>query len=113
MHGLLKNRKVEYTYIKRNYKSRIDRIYVNELAKSISNVKTIHTNLSDHSCVSATINIQGMPKYGKGYWKLNTSLLEDSVIKAKSANLWNKLKLEIPNYQNINIWWESFVKEKV
>ena len=30
-----KHRKVEYTYVKRNYKSRIDRIYVNELSKSI------------------------------------------------------------------------------
>ena len=109
----VKNRKVEFTYIRKNYKSRIDRIYVNELAKSISSIQTIHTNLSDHSCVSATLNIQGIPKYGKGYWKLNTSLLEDSLIKAKFKNLWDSLKLEISKYQNVNIWWDVFVKEKI
>ena len=109
----IKNRKIEFTYIKRNYKSRIDRIYVNELAKSISNVKTIHTNISDHSCVSMTLNIEGIPKYGKSYWKLNTSLLEDPIIKSKFAILWTTLKLKIPDYLNINVWWDSFTKQKI
>ena len=49
----------------------------------------------------------------KGYWKLNTSLLEDSLIKARFKNLWDSLKLEISKYQNVNIWWDVFVKEKI
>ena len=55
----------------------------------------------------------GHTKKGKGYWKLNTSLLEDPEIKAKFTNLWCSLKLEIPNYLDINKWWDKLVKEKI
>ena len=109
----IKNKKVEFTYVKKNYKSRIDRIYVKDLSNAITCIKTIHTNLSDHSCVSSTFDIQGIPKKGKGYWKLNTRLLEDPEIKIKFTNLWCSLKLEIPNYPDINKWWEKLVKEKI
>ena len=76
-----KNRKVEFTYVKKNYKSRIDRMYIKDLSTAITSIKTIHTNLSDHSCVISAFNTQGIPEKGKGFWKLNTKLLEDPRIK--------------------------------
>ena len=109
----IKNRKVEFTFVKKNYKSRIDRIYVKDLADVITCVKTIHTNLSDHSCVCSTFDIQGIPKKGTGFWKLNTRLLEDPDIKTKFTHLWCSLKLEIHNFPDINVWWDKLVKEKI
>ena len=45
------NREVEYTYIRNNYGSRLDRIYLKDLANHIKNIKVKHINFSDHSSV--------------------------------------------------------------
>ena len=45
-----KHRPVEFTYIRNNCKSRLDRIYLCKLATSVTNTQVIHTSISDHSC---------------------------------------------------------------
>ena len=79
----LKHKNVEYTYVRNNYGSRIDRAYVKELGNYVSKVKLIHTNFSDHSCLFTEFNLTNIPKMGKYYWKLNVSLLEDKDIKER------------------------------
>ena len=108
-----KQRAIEYTYIRQSCKSRLDRIYICELATSVSNTQVVHTSISDHSCVMTTLNIEGTPVPGKYYWKLNTSLLDDTLVKQRFSELWNSLKRQIHNYQSINDWWENFVKLKI
>ena len=39
--------------------------------------------------------------------------MEDPEIKLKFTQLWSLLKLEIPNYLDINKWWENLVKGKI
>ena len=108
-----KRRAIEYTYIRQNCKSRLDRIYLCELATSVSDTQVVHTSISDHSCVITTLNIEGTPAPGKYYWKLNTSLLEDTYVKQRFKELWITLKRKVENYQSINEWWENFVKLKI
>ncbi|CAL4058747.1 unnamed protein product, partial [Meganyctiphanes norvegica] len=106
----IKNRHIEYTYIKNNCKSRLDRIYLCDLSTVVSNTQVIHTNISDHSCVITALNIEGIPLQGKYYWKLNTSLLKDTFVKQRFSQLWGKLKRQIENYQSINDWWVHLAK---
>ncbi|CAL4193186.1 unnamed protein product, partial [Meganyctiphanes norvegica] len=45
-----KNKKIEYTFVRTNYGSRIDRLYGKDMYNNVA-IKTIHVNFSDHSCV--------------------------------------------------------------
>ena len=108
-----KHRPVEFTYIRNNCKSRLDRIYLCKLATSVTNTQVIHTSISDHSCVVTSLHIEGTPIQGKYYWKLNTSLLKDTLVKEKFRELWNSFTRQIGNYHSINDWWENFVKGKL
>ena len=58
------NREVEYTYIRNNYGSRLDRIYLKDPANHIKNNKVKHINFSDHSSVQMEINLPNIPKVG-------------------------------------------------
>ena len=60
-----------------------------------------------------TLKIEGTPVPGKYYWKLNTSLLEHTLVKHRFIELWGNLKRKIDSYQSINEWWENFVKLKI
>ena len=61
----LKNRQVEYTFVRSNFGSRINRIYVKDLASCIKEVKTINVNFSDHSCVWSDFELKKNSKKGK------------------------------------------------
>ena len=109
----LKNRNIEFTYVRQNYGSRIDRAYVKDLANYITDVKIIHVNFSDHSCVKTTLTLPDIPHQGKGYWKLNTSLLDDNLIKENFKIEWAKMGLTKNRYNNINEWWELYAKKQI
>ena len=109
----LKNRHVEYTYVRNNYGSRIDRFYVKDLADSIINIKVIHVNFSDHSCVQMEVTIPDIPRIGRGFWKMNVSLLENEYIKEKFKLEWEKIKSVQNRYDCINKWWDLYAKKEI
>ena len=109
----LKNKSIEYTYVRKDYGSRIDRIYVKDFANYISEIRTKNVNFSDHSGVITKINLPNHVKIGKYYWKLNVSLLEDDNIKERFKNEWDKIKEEIYLYDTINNWWELNAKHRI
>ena len=90
-----RNRPIEYTFIRNNYGSRIDRMYVKNLNNYISNVKISHVNFSDHSCVQMSLDLPNVPKVGKFYWKMNVSLLDIPDVENSFKVEWDKLKLLI------------------
>ena len=108
-----RNRPIEYTYVRNNYGSRIDRMYVKNLSKFTNNVKVCHVNFSDHSCVQMSLDMPNVPKVGKFYWKLNVSLLDNENIKTSFKKEWDRLKLMINRYDNINDWWEFCAKKHI
>ena len=109
----LSNKSVEYTFVRQDYGSRLDRIYVKNLSKYVRNVKINHVNFSDHSCIQMEIHIPNTPKIGKFYWKLNVSLLDNTNIKELFIKEWEKLKLSVKNYNNLNDWWEKCAKKGI
>ena len=108
-----KHKNIEYTYVRNNYGSRLDRLYVRDIANWINDIKTINVNFSDHSGILMHIEIPNEIKTGKFYWKLNVSLLKDDNIKSKFKNEWEKIKGAINNYDSINNWWNMYAKSQI
>ena len=109
----IKNNNIEYSYVRADYGSRIDRIYVKNLANCIYETKIMHVNFSDHSGILVTLNLPDEVRIGKYYWKLNTSLLEDKIIKDKFKIEWVNIKKSINAYDTINDWWEMHAKFQI
>ena len=109
----LKHRQIEFTYVRNNYGSRIDRVYVKDMANCISNIKVTHVNFSDHSCVQTSLNLPDIPKKGKGYWKMNTSLLDKEGVKEKFKKEWVKMGSVKNRYDNLNEWWDLYAKKEI
>ena len=109
----LKQRHVEYTYVRNNYGSRIDRAYVKELGNYVLNVKLLHVPFSDHSCLFTEFNLPNIPKVGRYYWKMNVSLLEDDDIKEKFKTEWKRMCNVKDRFQNLNEWWDLYVKKEI
>ena len=108
-----KNKKIEYTFVRTNYGSRIDRLYGKDMYNNVVAIKTIHVNFSDHSCVCCNIETDNIPKSGKFYWKLNTSLLELEDITNLFQTEWDRIKTSKNNYNSINEWWDGYAKKEI
>ena len=109
----VKNKKVEYTYVRHNYGSRIDRLYVKDIANYIERIDVTHVSFSDHSSVEMTIKLPDVPKIGKFYWKLNVALLDDESIKDDFKIEWERIKNSINRYNSINDWWALYAKAQI
>ena len=111
---LLTNKTIEYTYVKQGYGSRLDRIYVRDLGSNITEAKTIPISWSDHSVLKTRIKLEHDISFGKGYWKLNCSLLDKSVIMDNVHLQWNSLKMEMygMNFNSVLDWW-VYAKKQV
>ena len=109
----VKHRDIKYTYIRQDYGSRIDRFYAKDLANFVKSIDVFNVNFSDHSCVKTELGLPNIPKVGPYYWKLNTSLLELPNIEDRFKVVWVKLKSNIKNFPNINIWWDKYAKSQI
>ena len=109
----LKHKHIEYTFVRTNFGSRIDRAYVNGLSKYISNVKTVNVNFSDHSCLYSEFVLPNIPQKGKYYWKMNVSLLSDEEIKERFKIEWHRMCLIKNKFKDINEWWDLYVKKEI
>ena len=103
----------EYTYVKQNYASRLDRIYLSDSIFKNLNMKTVPLSFTDHSGVLLDFKLENLVEFGKSYWKLNCSLLKDIGIKEDFTVLWLKVVEQKKNFANILDWWEFLVKVRV
>ena len=69
-----------YTHYASKTASRLDRIYVTKhLRTRKTGVETIATAFTDHFVVILRLAIDALlPLRGRGYWKMNVSLLQDA-----------------------------------
>lgn len=109
----LHNRQPQYTFVRNNYGSRIDRFYCQALKTNVNSCEIIPVSFSDHSAVMIDVKVNPAIKVGKCYWKLNTNLLHDEDIREKFKKLWIFLKSKINNYRNISNWWSDYVKQEI
>ena len=94
-----KHTKRSFTYRYYNYTahSRINRIYATENLK-ILDTNIIANSLSDCEMVSLTLQIKKQKLKGNGFWKLNTSILQQKNFKEiihKFGENWQKQKIQI------------------
>ena len=93
VHNLYNKGLVQYTYIKKGYGSRIDRIYINKLRNHILQFNTIPVEFSDHHAILVNVGFTNVNLISRQcYWKLNTSLLNDLHVCELFNNSWDIIK---------------------
>ncbi|KAM4028677.1 uncharacterized protein ACNLHF_023987, partial [Anomaloglossus baeobatrachus] len=100
-----------FTYHRGNCRSRIDRFYLKEEAVS-SAVSVVEVEFSDHCLILFSLNVTETPRMGRGFWRLNSSLLEEAEIRQSFEDF---LQSQVPLLDlcsSKSEWWEMF-KERV
>lgn len=89
---------------------RLDRFYLSaSFSQKVENVVTSPVPDSDHSLVQLTVSLEDLQATGPGYWKCNTSILNDPDLMADMEQLCNCLREDVTTKDTV--WWES-VKER-
>ena len=104
--------KLNYTFTVGNYKARLDRIYtLKENIQDFQKYNIIATHFSDHDKIIIELKWnQKQIKWGKGLWKLNTTILQHEEHKyetQQAARRYNINKEILNPAQN----WDHFKKE--
>ena len=74
-------------------------------------IRPVVLKYTDHNCVSLKLNMNRGVK-GRGYWKLNTSILENPEYTELIVNLINKYKEKSNNKNSeIDLLWDNFKAE--
>lgn len=91
--------------------SRIDRLYMQPtLTSQVQSLYVEPVFFSDHRAVIANIQNKNETKQGKGYWKMNTSVLNDREYRDQIEGFWfcwkkNKITKELDQ------WWDIGKKQ--
>lgn len=112
---LKKNNTRTFTFMRCNSKSRLDRVYSSiDFLEKVRSLETVPVPFSDHHSIiiKFEINRQFMFFHGRGYWKMNSSLLYDLDILNKFKNLYSNLK-QRNSFQNLSYWWNNDVKTSI
>ena len=97
-----------------NISSRLDRIYIDSTWASL--VKSCYITpfvWSDHDIVAMSFSLPNAVNRGRGFWKMNLTLLEGDAFKADVAAFWADWKQEKRHYGDPSIWWDlgkSYIK---
>ena len=97
---------VEYTYVRENYGSRLDRFYLKDLHNQVKDIQNIPVSWSDHCAIVLGLKLENVALKGKGYWKLNGSILDKDIVKDNFHTVWDKIKRNRSRFENILCWWE-------
>ena len=85
--------------------SRIDRFYLsNALQKKYLQQNHVHNPWSDHKTISIYLRTSTPKQRGQGYWKLNTSLLEEDEYVVMIEDFLNTWKSQRQNHDSIQQW---------
>ena len=106
-------RKPEYTFYKKDYAARLDRIYLSRLVPNIIDTITYPVSFSDHLCVCVSLCIAPQIQVDRPRWKLNVSLLENTTIKTNFEKTWSYVKRRKSMFPNVIQWWDEMVKPTI
>lgn len=111
------NKKTSFTFFRGTSKSRLDRIYCpNAFLKSAKSIDVHPTAFSDHHAVIVKYVVTDtscMIFQGRGFWKVNPSLIDVPEIVAKFVQMYDRLKLQNCFHENFNVWWNINCKRKI
>ncbi|KAJ4434226.1 hypothetical protein ANN_22774 [Periplaneta americana] len=107
---------VQFTFHRGQAASRLDRIYVNkQLKDNIINAQVQPAVFSDHHALLVKMEVDNtIPPHGRGYWKLNESLLYDDKIKEEFMLRWKAADKRANNRALTNIQkWLTIYKPTI
>ena len=108
---------VEFSFFRSSSASRLDRFYVSShLVQHLKSSEMVPVPFSDHCIV--TLSIQSPERlcslpYGRGTWKLNSSLLHDPNVIKELETLYKSLKKSQSQCQSRMEWWSKRVKPRI
>lgn len=112
-----KNSKREFTFFRGDSASRLDRVYVSKsFCSQISHCVTVPVAFSDHHAVVIQYRISSDQRSlitGRGYWKINDYLLNETNIITEFSNEYAKLKNRRKFDESFSEWWSYDVKRKI
>ena len=63
-----------------------------------------------HLAVCLQINLEApLLQGGRGMWKMNTKLLEDTTTRNRFQQEWTRWRLQEGKYPDMVTWWEKYV----
>jgi hypothetical protein len=103
-----------YTHYAPHSASRIDRIYVTPpLHNQIIGTELLAAAFTDHMAVVLWLSAPTFQEQGRGYWKLNLSLLRDATFQEDLKTQWKTWSTCVRHYPNLLWWWIRSVKPKL
>lgn len=106
---------VEFTFHRAGSASRLDRFYVSaQFLDKVVEIRTVPVAFSDHSAVvmKFLVDQSALCQRGRGYWKLNSSLLNKDDISCRYVVDFYQLKDREIYTRNRSTWWNTVVKPK-
>jgi exonuclease III len=98
----------EYSYESGTRKSRIDRFYLSsELACYVRRADLVRVDFSQHKVVTCSIAAPDATQWGRSYWKLNSSLLEEPPLLALLERFWSLWRKQKNAYAHLSDWWDA------
>lgn len=111
------NGKTIYTFYRGESMSRIDRVYGPEVfLENVLSFDTIATAFSDHYALLLKFKIDSkfdVTSTGKGFWKINPSILLDEDIQREFIKEIENTKQRFAYCSDFYYWWENHFKPKV
>jgi hypothetical protein len=104
-----------YTHYALHSATRLDRIYVTEqLYQQKQGAETVFAAFMDHKAVVLHLATNELfQERGRGYWRMNVSLLQEKDFKTELARKWMDWTRYKRYYSTIVLWWTRFVKTKI
>lgn len=112
-----KNTSVQFTFIRGISMSRLDRFYApKDFLSKVLSVSTAAVSFSDHHAVLIKYQVPDgiqLKLFGRGFWKINPSLIDNSDIHNKLITVLNELETREMFSRDLNKWWNQTVKVKI
>ena len=92
--------------------TRLDRTYATkELSARKIGVEAVAAAFTDHLAVLRIRNVH-IVRRGRGFWKMDTSVLDDEAFKETLSEEWALSKQRRRIYADLPMWWGSYAKKR-
>lgn len=108
------SREIEFSFIRSNCKSRLDRIYVSANLVEQLRSASFHVNcFSDHKVYRIRLCLPDLGRAaGNGYWAMRAHVLTEENVEV-FENKWNYWCRQRRNYNSWIEWWIDYAKPRI
>ena len=112
---LTDNSRCDFTYVRADSASRLDRFYVSQnLVSSVRKTDFSPVAFSDHHAYIVHLTVPNVKvETGRGYWHFNTSLLSDTLYCEQLAIKWDYWIRQQRYFPSVSDWWVQYLKPRV